>query len=372
MDITNGVNGTDTAKMRQGFNMPQELANGIHWLGMRRNVRLETNTYLLLLKIKGKDLPLLIDPGGPTVLNTIVHRVQNILGSLGKLRLIFLSHQDPDVGLNFSYLLKRIPGLTIMCTNDVWRLAYTFGVSSGRFLSINNIKNKRIDLSEEHGLRLLPIPFCPSTGACMLYDEQSRILFSGGLFGGITFTLSLFATRQDWEGIRIWHQVYISTRTVLQQAIKTVQTIDPPPLMIAPQHGTILQNDMIPFVLDHLSTLPVGIDVPPTTEVDKTMYIEAINEVLATLEKQVGADVINTLLHRFDKDLSFPHLFTMKDGKFTDIRNDVLGDVMSSFKMLLYALVQDQPPEIQDVVRKAISESTWNLPMFMNTFMHRK
>jgi len=57
MNITNGVKGTDTAKMRQGFNMPQELAKGIYWLGMRRNVRLETNTYLLLLKIKGKAFP---------------------------------------------------------------------------------------------------------------------------------------------------------------------------------------------------------------------------------------------------------------------------------------------------------------------------
>ncbi len=372
MNTTNGVKVTDTTKMRQDFNMPQKLSNGAYWLGMRRNVRLETNTYLLLLKIKEKDLSLLIDPGGPTVFKTVVQRVQNILGDLGKLRLIFLSHQDPDVGLNFSYLLKKIPGLIIMCTNDVWRLADTFGVSSGRFLSVNNIKNRRIVLSEKHGLRLIPIPYCPSNGACMLYDEQSRILFSGGLFGGITFTLSLFATRQDWEGIRIWHQVYISTRTVLQQAIKTVQTIDPPPLMIAPQHGTILQDDMIPYVLNQLSSLPVGIDVPPTTEIDKTMYIEAINDVLDTLGKRAGADVINNLLHRFDKDLSFPHLFTMKDGKLTDIRDDVLGDVMSSFKMLLYALVQDQSPEIQDVVRKAISESTWNLPMFMHTFMHRQ
>jgi glyoxylase-like metal-dependent hydrolase (beta-lactamase superfamily II) len=357
--------------MRQDFNTPQELVNGIYWLGMRRNVRLETNTYLLVLKIKGKELPLLIDPGGPTVLNAVAHRVQNILGNLEKLRLIFLSHQDPDVGLNISSLLKKIPGLTVMCTDDVWRLAHTLGISSGRFLSANNIKNQRVILSEKYGLRLLPIPFCPTSGACMLYDEQSRILFSGGLFGGITFTLSLFATRQDWEGIRIWHQVYISTQKVLQQAIKTVRAIDPPPLMIASHHGTILKGDMIPFVLDQLSDLPVGIDVAPTTEIDKAMYIEAINDVLTTLEKQAGADVISHLLQRFNKDLSFPHLFTVKDGKLTDIRNDVLGDVMSSFKMLLYALVQDQSPEIQDVVRKAISESTWNLPMFMNTFMHR-
>jgi len=35
-------------------NTPRELDKGMYWLGMRRNIRLETNTYLIVFKIKGK------------------------------------------------------------------------------------------------------------------------------------------------------------------------------------------------------------------------------------------------------------------------------------------------------------------------------
>jgi len=101
----------------------------------------------------------------------------------------------------------------------------------------------------------------------MLYDEQSRILFSGGLFGGITFTLSLFATPHHLEGIRIWHQMYIPGQQSLQEAIKIVRALEPPPKMIAPQHRALLKEDMIPMVLDKLSALPVGADLPQATAI---------------------------------------------------------------------------------------------------------
>ncbi len=350
----------------------QELDKGIYWLGMRRNVRLETNTYLRLFDRKVTYLSLLIDPGGPGVFKTILKRLHDILGDLHNLRLVFLSCQDPDISFNIVYLLKHNPALTVLCTDDVWRLAYALGVSSARFQSVENIKNASVRLSMNQVIHFLPAPFCPSRGACMLYDEQSRILFSGGLFGGITFTLSLFATSQHWEGIRIWHQMYIPNQQWLQQAIKIVRDLQPPPKMIAPQHGAILKEDMIPVVLDKLSTLPVGVDIPQATEIDKTMYIEAINDVLATIAQKAGREIMDRLLHRLDEDLSFPHLFTLKDGQLTDIKDDILGDAMSGFKMFLYALIQDQPQDIQEIVRNAIIQSNWDLPLFMQTFVYRK
>ena len=206
----------------------------------------------------------------------------------------------------------------------------------------------------------------------MLYDEQNRILFSGGLFGGITFTLSLFATPQHWEGIRMWHQMYIPSPKPLQNANKLVRDLQPAPKMIAPQHGAILKGDMIPMVLEKLSTLAVGTDLPQATDIDKVMYIEAINEVLTTIAEKAGKDVIDNLLRRLDEDLSFPRLFTVKQGQLIDIKNDILGDVMGAFKMLLYALIQDQPQDIQEIIRNAILQSNWNLPLFMQTFVSRK
>jgi len=102
------------------------------------------------------------------------------------------------------------------------------------------------------------------------------------------------------------------------------------------------------------------------------MYIEAINDVLANIAQKAGREVVEHLLSRLNEDLSFPHLFTVKQGRLTDIRDDILGDVMGAFKMLLYALIQDQPLNIQEIVRNAIIQSNWNLPLFMQTFVHRK
>jgi glyoxylase-like metal-dependent hydrolase (beta-lactamase superfamily II) len=356
----------------ENLNTPQELVKGIYWLGIRRNVRLESNTYLLLFDRKDGPLPLLIDPGGPNVSRFILKRLQDILNELGKLRLIFLSDHAPGVGINIARLLKQNPALKVICTDDVWRLAYALGVSSVKFQAVEKFNNARVRLSKEQVIHFLPIPFCPSRGSCMLYDEQNRILFSGGLFGGIMFTLSLFATPEHWEGIRMWHQMYIPSPKSLQNAIKLVRNLQPAPKIIAPQYGAILKGDMIPMVLDKLSAVPVGADLPQATDIDKVMYIEAINEVLTTISEKAGKDVIDHLLRRLDEDLSFPRLFTVKQGQLIDIKNDILGDVMGSFKMLLYALIQDQPQDIQEIIRNAILQSNWNLPMFMQTFVSRK
>ena len=351
---------------------PQELANGIYWLGTRRNVRLEPNTYLSIFEGNDQKFALLIDPGGPNVSRTILKRLNLILKDLRTLRLVFLSQQDSDAGFNIAYLLKQQPRLAIVCTDDVWRLAYALGVSSTKFLSIEKLKDGYAHLPTGHTLRFIPVPFCPSRGACMLYDAQSRILFSGGVFGGITFTLSLFATPQHWEGIRIWHQMYVPTQQILQRTINVVRALNPPPIMIAPQHGAILKEELISLVLEKLSILPVGIEIPRTTAIDKAMYIEAINDVIETITRYAGRDIIENLLHRLDEDRSFPHLFTFRQGRLTDIKDDMLGDVMGAFKMFLYALVEDQPSSVQEIIKKAVLQSNWDLPIFMQTFVGRK
>lgn len=354
------------------LNVAQELDKGVYWLGMRRNIRLESNSYLRMFQRKGINLGLLIDPGGPHVFPTIFKRLQNILGDLRKLWLVFLSYQETGASINLAYQQNTNSSLTMICTEDVWRMAHALGLSKLRFQAVEKLPKSRVRLAQDLLLRFIPTPYCPSHGACMLYDEQRRILFSGGLFGGITFTLPLFATQQHWEGIRIWHQMYIPDKRALQQAIAAVRELEPPPKIIAPQHGGLLQDDMIPFVLEKLSDLPVGLDLPRATEIDKVMYIEAINEVLASIAKIAGHKVMNHLLHRLDEDLSFPHLFSVKDGQLIDIRDDVLGDVLGAFKMLLYAIIQDQPKEIQEMARTAILQSNWNMPLFMQTFVHRK
>jgi glyoxylase-like metal-dependent hydrolase (beta-lactamase superfamily II) len=352
-------------------NIPKQLARGVYWLGLRRNVRLETNTYLAVFAYRDKTLPLMIDPGGPNIAARMMKRVQVILGDLKTLRMVFLSHHDADAALNVAKLLKLNPALVVVCTQDVWRLAYSLGLSSARFQAVENLQTGEIRMPWGRMLRFVPIPFCPSRGACMLYDVESRILFSGALFGGLTFTTALFADAQHWEGIRMWHQMYIPAQEGLRRALELVRHLDPPPRLIAPQHGAMLKGDMIPLVMERLDKLPVGLAVSQATAIDKLVYLEAMNDVLDRIRQHAGPDTIASLLHRLDEDRSFPHLFTIRDGRLADIQDDILGDVMGAFKMLLYALIQEQPPEIQKIARNAILDSNWDVSTFMQSFIHR-
>ena len=170
----------------------------------------------------------------------------------------------------------------------------------------------------------------------------------------------------------MWHQMYIPNQKSLQQAIATVLALQPRPQMIAPKHGAILKEDLIPVVLEKLATLPVGVDLPQATEIDKVIYIKAINDVLDHIASKTGRDIVEYLLQRFDEDISFPHLFQIRAGRLADIKDDILGDVMGAFKMFLYAFLQDQTPKIQEIVRNAILESNWDLPLFMESFVYRK
>ena len=170
----------------------------------------------------------------------------------------------------------------------------------------------------------------------------------------------------------MWHQMYIPTKDALERAINSVHALDPPPQMIAPQHGAILKDDIIPLVLDRLSKLPVGFELNQATAIDKLMYLEAINDVLEKIRQQAGDEVVEQLLRHLDEDHSFPHLFSVKQGKLVDIQDDILGDVMGGFKMFIYALIQDQSPEIQEMIKNALLKSNWDLSTFMQSFIHRQ
>ena len=170
----------------------------------------------------------------------------------------------------------------------------------------------------------------------------------------------------------MWHQMYISTKEALQRAIDLVRELDPPPRFIAPQHGAVLKDDIIPLILERLSALPVGLELHQVTAIDKLMYLEAINDVLGKIRQKAGDKVVEYLLHRLDEDRSFPHLFSIKHGKLVDIQDDILDDVMGSFKMFMYALIQDQPSKIQELIKTALLESNWDLSTFMESFIHRE
>ena len=105
---------------------------------------------------------------------------------MDRLSALFINHQDPDVGSSASIISARYaPKAGILCSEDTWRLIVHLNLPRNRFIATEKFAQ---GLSVPTGHKLLPVPspFCHFRGAVMLYDPETRVLFTGDLFGGLT------------------------------------------------------------------------------------------------------------------------------------------------------------------------------------------
>ncbi len=340
-----------------------EIKKGIFWLGIYRKEQLELNVYLRVFEKDDKQINMIIDPGPPVVFDELRSLLEKKVGNLKKIQLVYLNHQDPDVSFNTMYLSKYNPKLKVICTEDTWRLVNFLGLSSKQFQNIDKFKSLRGRLSTGHTLQFVPTPFCHFRGATMLYDEESRILFTGDLFGGLTYSAGLYATSVNWHGIRLFHQMYMPSQTAIQSAIDAIRHLRPKPEILAPQHGALIKGDLIEEFMEKLYNLPVGPDLLLSRNEEKEFYIEAINEIIDAVSKRVGSEIVTTAFERVNADSTFPNLFELNaEGKVWNIKIDPA----KSFKMWAENLQQGQPRQVQEVIRNAILKASvdWNLPLY--------
>lgn len=246
---------------------PIEIAEHTYWVGRRDPGGIFfANPYLRVFpSTDGKRaVNLLIDPGSSSEFAAVQQKCTRILGNVGRVQLVFLNHQDPDVGSAVGTLLARFaPKARVLCSEETWRLVRFFNIPKENYLCTDPYVERGLRLSTGHSLRPVPSPFCHFAGATMLYDPQTRVLFSGDLFGGVTAAEAqgLWADESDWVGVRAFHQLYMPANAAIARAIRAVRELDPQPEIIAPQHGRLLRGPWIREFLTRLERLPVGIDL---------------------------------------------------------------------------------------------------------------
>ncbi len=190
-------------------------------------------------------------------------------------------------GLGVRPLRTTVPH--VLCTTDTWRLMHYYNIPREQFIDVQDYV--------PHGARLptgdqnIPVPslFCHFVGAMMLYDPANRALFSGDLFGGVTDedAEGLFGDESDWTGMRAFHQIYMPTNKVLQTAIDNIRRLDPPPMVIAPQHGRVIRGKWVEEFMGRLEELPVGLDIHEerfASDDDLQAWSTVLNRVVDTAE----------------------------------------------------------------------------------------
>ncbi len=115
-------------------------------------------------------------------------------------------------------------------------------------------------------------------GAFCTFDETTGILFSSDLFGGFTEGFSLVAQDEGYfEALRPFHEHYIPSRDILTFALSEIGQYDVG--LIAPQHGSIIPQRLIPFMVEKLRQLDCGLYLFVSKKTD-ILSLSRLNRVL--------------------------------------------------------------------------------------------
>lgn len=277
---------------------PVEIAPGTFWVGKRDPHSIfHSNSYLRVFESNAQNqrtqFNVLIDPGSQVDFAVVAAKTARVLGGLDRISLIHINHQDPDVGSSAPMLLARYaPKAHIFASEDTWRLICHLGLPRERFVAAERYRGV-LPLPTGHELQLVPTPFCHFRGALALYDPQTRVLFSGDLFGGLTTEgeLELDARGEEWPGIRAFHQLYMPARQALKRAVDAIRALTPEVECIAPQHGRILRGDVMREYLERMANLPVGLDLIDESADSLHAWTHVLRRLLRVAEDLLGPTI---------------------------------------------------------------------------------
>jgi eukaryotic-like serine/threonine-protein kinase len=325
-----------------------EIADGIYWVGRRRGTQLECNAYLRLFKSPDHEISVLIDPGPPRDLETVAAKVSAVIGSMKRLNYVFLNHQDPDVAGNASAIQQMNGAVTVICSDDTWRLVQYSGFDPKRFMPTESMPGGRMHFATGHSLQLIHTPFCHFRGAVMLYDPEARVLFSGDLFGGTDAGDRFIADGESRKGMALFHEIYMPSRRALERAIALVRQLVPSPRVIAPQHGALLVGEEQQKTMDHLLGLKFGMDL--IEENEKSPRALAIaNDMITAFRSIAGKEAVTALFEQYSSDGGLLNILLLQPP------SEVVGFRVDS-RLAIETLLLDMSRSVPTNKKQALAE----------------
>jgi glyoxylase-like metal-dependent hydrolase (beta-lactamase superfamily II) len=332
------------------------IKEGCFMVGHRNpNALLQCNTFLRSFRQSRTPLNWCVDPGSQIDYPHIRKHVIEHIGSVKAIQLFSINHQDPDVVGNLTYLSRENRQLTGLVAEDTWRLVRHLRVRPHHLHFTNKLGHHSIHLPSGQRIQVLPTPFCHFRGAVAYYDPESRILFSGDLFGGLNKPgrVQLFAEKEDWTGIAQFHQIYMPTRSAVSHAIRQVRALRPKVEVIAPQHGFLLKGDFMHTVLEWLEKLPVGMDLL-SHELDEHYlkeYRRVLSELLACAAGKLGGTQVLKALNQIPKDHYLRHCLSIEPAEVGLVRHGI-----RAIPLVIHELTNGQQNKLSVALKSVVLE----------------
>ncbi|MFA5884118.1 MAG: diguanylate cyclase [Acidimicrobiia bacterium] len=273
---------------------PVEIADRIWWVGRYLpGDPFQCHAYL----IEHGDQSVLIDPGGPLILDTVLEKAGRVV-PFDHLRWFVCHHQDPDITAGLPRLDAMVtrPDAAVISHWRAWALLRHYDIRLPPWLVDEH--EWQLDLGGRR-LRFVFTPYLHFPGAFTTFDEQTGTLFSSDLFGGFTDNWKLVATDMSYyDEIRPFHEHYMPSREILAAGMRTLERL--PITMIAPQHGELIPEPLVRPIIERLKDLDCGLylmvhqdtDIRRLSQINRMLH-EALQQIIVSKDFR---EVVTSLL----------------------------------------------------------------------------
>lgn len=253
--------------------------NGHKWILIGRDSSknqevIDTNEYIIV----NNDQAILLDPGGIEIFPQVLTELSKHI-STDSIKVIFASHQDPDIASSLALWVDLTENLTVYCSK-LWT-GFIAHYGMGTKLELTPIPDDGMEVSigtTKAKLYFVPAHYCHSSGNFSVYDPIANILFSGDIGCALLSGSDSGIYVDDFEShikyMEGFHSRWMPSSMALREWVSRVRLINPE--MICPQHGAIFTGENVNKLLNWLERLDVGKwdKGMETSDISKTIWMK--------------------------------------------------------------------------------------------------
>lgn len=249
------------------------IADRIWWVGHRQDDDVfQCHVYL----IEQGEQSVLLDPGSALTFRHTLRKIEEIV-PFSHVRYFVCHHADPDIAGAMPLIDQIIDrDDAVLITHSRTQMLIKHHGLRLPFWPVD-AHGWQLPL-EDRRLEFVFTPYAHFPCAICTFDPVSRVLFSSDIFGGFTSEFALVAQDERYfESMRPFHEHYMPSRDVLGHALRAIERH--PVRIIAPQHGSIIPENLAGFMLNKLKTLECGLYLAARGDTD-VQRLSQLNQAL--------------------------------------------------------------------------------------------
>jgi diguanylate cyclase (GGDEF)-like protein len=267
-----------------------EIAPRVWWVGhVLPDDVFQCHVYL----IEQGNQSVLFDPGSRLTFAGTLRKIEEVI-PFTHIRYFVCHHPDPDIAAAMPLIdaMTDRPDAVLVTHWRTHALLKHYGLKMPFWLVDEH--DWRLPLPDRE-LRFVFTPYAHFPGAFCTFDPATGVVFSSDLFGGFSESPSLVAADEShFEALRPFHEHYMPSRDILDFALSQIERF--PVCIIAPQHGSIIPERLVPFMIEKLRHLDCGIYLFARENTD-FLRLSRLNQTLREITRTM-------LLYRDFRDIA--------------------------------------------------------------------